>query len=50
MSKMQSEFDKIVDGFTNRSLFEMKDGKFVRDMDYSLVMKEKYILERRNPS
>ena len=29
---------------------DYKDGKFVRDMDYSLVMKEKYILERRNPS
>ena len=45
----QSEFDNIVDSFTNRSLFVMKDGKFARDIDHSLVMKEKYINARRNP-
>jgi len=45
----QNEFDKIVDGFTNRALFEMKDGEFVRDIDYSLVMKKKYRDLRRNP-
>jgi N-acetyl sugar amidotransferase len=45
----QEEFDKICDEFTNKALFEMKDGKFVRDMDYSLVMKEKFRELRRNP-
>ena len=45
----QSEFDKTVDGFTNRALFEMREDKFVRDIDYSLVMKEKFRHARRMP-
>lgn len=44
----QVEFDRICDGFTNKALFEMKDGKFIRDLDGSLVMKRKYHELRRN--
>lgn len=47
MSK--AEFDAICDRFTNRAIFETKDGKFVRDIDGSLVMKQRWIEARRNP-
>ena len=42
----QKEFDKIVDSYTNKRIFERdKNGKFVRDIDGSLVRKEKYIVQ-----
>ncbi len=43
------EFDSICDSFTNRALFETKEGKLVRDIDGSLVMKEKYLNLRKDP-
>ncbi|MEW5767129.1 MAG: N-acetyl sugar amidotransferase [bacterium] len=45
----KKEFDEICEGFTNKALFKRKDGELVRDIDGSLVMKEKYIEFRRNP-
>lgn len=42
-------FDKISNGFTNRAIFKTKNGSFVRDIDGSLVMKEKFISLRKNP-
>jgi N-acetyl sugar amidotransferase len=45
----QKEFDRISDEFTNRAIFESKDGKFVRDIDSSLVMKSKYQERRKYP-
>ena len=45
----QTEFNQITDEFTNRSIFETTEGKFVRDIDGSLVMKEKYIKRRQKP-
>jgi hypothetical protein len=44
-----NDFDEILEGFTNKSLFMRKDGKLIRDSDKSLVMKEKYLNNRRNP-
>ncbi len=41
-------FDEICDGFTNPEIFEMKDGKFARDIDNSLVMREEIREARRN--
>ena len=42
----QEEFDKIVDSYTNKRIFERdKEGKFIRDIDGSLVRKEKYIVK-----
>ena len=43
------EFDSICDSFTNPSIFEMRDGKFVRDIDHSLVMSNEIIEARRHP-
>lgn len=43
------EFNEICGRFTNRALFERRDGKFFRDIDGSLVMKKKYLDLRRNP-
>lgn len=41
----QEEFNKIVDSYTNKRIFERdENGKFVRDIDGSLVRKEKYIV------
>lgn len=41
----KDEFDLIVDSFTNKKIFEMdKFGKFVKDIDGSLVKKEEYVL------
>jgi N-acetyl sugar amidotransferase len=45
----KSEFDAICDRFTNRAIFEMKDGRFIRDIDDGLVMKQRWIEKRRNP-
>jgi len=45
----RKEFDRICDTFTNKALFERKDGKFKKDIDGSLIMKRKYIELRRNP-
>jgi N-acetyl sugar amidotransferase len=45
----QAEFDEIVDGFTNRSLFITDGENFKRDIDFSLVMKEKFSARRRCP-
>ena len=42
----QKEFDKIVDSYTNKRIFERDEGgKFTRDIDGSLVRKEKYIVK-----
>ena len=42
----QEEFDKIVDSYTNKRIFERdENGKFRRDIDGSLVRKEKYIVK-----
>lgn len=42
----QKEFDKIVDSYTNKKIFERDgNGKFIRDIDGSLVRKEKYIVK-----
>jgi len=42
----QKEFDKIVDSYTNKRIFERdENGKFKRDIDGSLVRKEKYIVK-----
>ncbi len=43
------EFESICDDFTNPAIFEMRDGKFVRDTDRGLVMKPEVIEARRNP-
>ena len=45
----KQEFDQICDGFINKALFEKNEGKIVRDIDGSFVMKEKYIKLRREP-
>jgi len=42
----QKEFDKIVDSYTNKRIFlRDKNGKFIRDIDGSLVRKEEYIVK-----
>jgi len=42
----QKEFDKIVDSYTNKRIFERdENGKFIRDIDGSLVRKEEYIVK-----
>lgn len=46
----QDEFDALSDRFTNRAIFEMQDGRFVRDLDGSLVMKQRWIDARRDPA
>ena len=43
------KFDAISDNFTSPAIFEMKDGKFMRDADRSLIMKREVIEARRNP-
>lgn len=41
----QEEFDNIVDSYTNKRIFERDDrGYFIRDIDGSLIRKEKYIV------
>ena len=42
----EEEFSKIVDSYTSKRIFERdENGKFVRDIDGSLVRKEKYIVK-----
>ena len=42
----QEEFDKVVDSYTNKRIFERdENGKFIRDIDGSLVRKEKFIVK-----
>lgn len=42
----QKEFNKIVDSYTNKRIFERnKDGEFLRDIDGSLIRKEKYLVK-----
>ncbi len=41
------EFDAICDSFTNPAIFEMRDGRFVRDIDRGLVMKRGVVESRR---
>jgi len=43
------EFNNLCEPFTNRAIFEMKEGSFVRDIDGSLVLKDTFINKRRNP-
>lgn len=43
------EFDMICNSFTNKALFEMNDNGFVRDIDGSYIMKNKYWDLRRHP-
>ena len=45
----RSEFDDICDVFTNPAIFEMRNGRFLRDSDGSLVMKEELRAARRDP-
>jgi N-acetyl sugar amidotransferase len=45
----QAHFDELCEPFTNRALFERSGNRFVRDIDGSLVLKQKYIDKRRNP-
>lgn len=41
----QEEFEKIVDSYTNKKIFKRDaDGRFVRDMDGSLVRKDEFIV------
>jgi N-acetyl sugar amidotransferase len=42
----QKEFDKIVDSYTNKRIFQRdENGKFKKDIDGSLVRKEEYIVK-----
>lgn len=45
----KSEFDNLCEPFTNKAIFEMKNGKLLRDIDGSLVLKDKFINKRRSP-
>ena len=41
----QAEFDAITDSFTNKKIFQRDaNGKFIKDIDGSLVRKEEYIV------
>jgi len=42
----QKEFDKIVDSYTNKRIFKRdENGKFLKDIDGSLVKKEEYLVK-----
>ena len=42
----QKEFDKIVDSYTNKRIFKRdENGKFLKDIDGSLVRKEEYLVK-----
>ena len=43
---LKSEFDALCEPFTNRAIFEIKDGEFVRDIDGSLVLTCSIILSK----
>jgi hypothetical protein len=45
----REEFDSLAESFANRAIFERKDGKFLHDIDGSLVMKPHIFELRRNP-
>jgi len=45
----QQEFNDICDSFTNPAIFEMENGKFCRDIDGSLVMRNDIVDSRRDP-
>lgn len=45
----RAEFDEICDNFTNPAIFEMRDGKFCRDLDGGLVMSDHIREARRHP-
>jgi len=45
----KEEFSGLCEEFTNRALFERKNGKLKYDIDGSLVMEQKYMELRRNP-
>jgi N-acetyl sugar amidotransferase len=45
----QSEFDAIGSGFTNRAIFVKGEEGLLRDIDGSLVLKERFLAARRNP-
>ena len=45
----KNEFDALCEPFTNNALFEKENGKFKRDIDGSLILKEKFKEKRRNP-
>jgi N-acetyl sugar amidotransferase len=45
----RAEFDEICDGFTNKALFLREGGQLIRDIDGSLVLKERIRNARRNP-
>ena len=42
----QQEFDEIVNSYTNKRIFERNNqGEFIRDIDHSLVRKQRFIVE-----
>ena len=42
----QQEFDEIVNSYTNKRIFERDNqGEFIRDIDHSLVRKQRFIVE-----
>jgi len=42
----QQEFDEIVNSYTNKRIFERNNqGEFIRDIDHSLVRKQRFIIE-----
>ncbi len=45
----RAQFDALCEPFTNRSLFERDGNGFRRDLDGSLVLKQKFMDKRRNP-
>ena len=45
----KDEFDNLCEPFTNSAIFERKGNSFIKDIDGSLVLKEKFINKRRNP-
>ena len=45
----REEFDALCEPFTNRTLFERENNMFRRDLDGSLVLKQKFMEKRRNP-
>lgn len=46
----KKDFDNLCEPFINSSIFESKNGEFKRDIDGSLIIKDKFIQRRRNPN
>jgi len=44
-----AKFDALCEPFTNRALFELNGESFKRDIDRSLVLKQKLVEKRRDP-